>query len=252
MMMNLKKTSINFICILILFSCAQNKKIDSSNKKDSKEIFSFIDGSGEYRLQREVKLEQNKIVSRTQLYQQNASQLPLEKTISVSQLGRLKGKKGLISRPVAYQTEIWFEKESYKVGGQVDIKTKSLNLTMQSPDEKWKGKKNYPFPPGVIFCFFSQIPECVKNNGLLKKTDKVEIYVIWDNFPYNQAQWKYMEDTPFVLANWEYDGSDNNFLRYSLTLNNQAIFYHFDHQVKFAKMFWVAQEISMIRLQGNE
>ena len=74
----------------------------------------------------------------------------------------------------------------------------------------------------------------------------MSLVIIWDNYPYHQEQFANMKDEVFsqqnlVLLKMKKQGIN------LLDTENHAIFYHFDKKLRFSKMYWVAQGISLVR-----
>lgn len=241
---NLKTLFNSFLLILIISSCASKNRVALSNNKEE---FILKDRSGEFILQREVKLNRGEVATRITVVSPSNSTFASEKTISISKLG-VSGTSRIL-RPDISQHEIWYEKERYFSQLKTNIKTKSLDILMKSPEEKWKGEKSVPYPKGKIFCFFSQLPECVKFYGLLNPDREVgySVIIIWDNYPYHNEAYLKLSNLPFQSAAFSFDGEYNDGLRYKLELSNQIIFYEFDVNRQFDKMYWIAQGITLIR-----
>jgi hypothetical protein len=237
------------ILFLILVSLTSCSLPTIKNKfQDSKNIFSFKDKTGSYYLDREVRLKGTQIVVRRKITPQMKRELTLEKTIAVSQVGSIGKKRVPSMRPVVAQHTIWFEKQKYMSQIKVNTKKRALEVVMESPEEKWNGKKTIPFPRGKVFCFFSQIPECVKVHGFLGENPKgKELYIIWDSYPYQIETFEGVGSGPFQSAIFEFNGVDEKSKRYTLNLGNQLIFYHFNYDNEFEKMYWISQGISMVR-----
>ncbi len=247
-----------FLVFFFLISCAQL----SLNREEGgtlssivgTHIFSFEDYTGTYRLTREVKLQGGKLISRNRIFSSSGSEL--ETTVAVSLVGTKENKSGrkVISiLPEASQFSVWFDKKKYFSQSQLIRDEKKIEFKYQGGDSSNINKDKYNLNSGTFFCYFSQIPDCLKLQNLLvlsaKKT--IQIYVIWDNFPYNKDQYQGINAEPVTLASLSLDKYNNNEFKYILDLGNQVIFYTFDKKLEFTKMFWVSQGISMIK-QGRE
>ena len=238
----------SIVRLLLTFMLLSCSSLQTNNIKNTRNSFNFKDRFGLYNLEREVRNKNNQLILRRQLSPQMQRSLVLEKTIVVSQLGTI-GKKRMPSmRPVIAQHTIWFEKQKYFTQLKVQPKTKTLEVVMKSPEKKWSGQKLIKFPKGKIFCFFSQIPECVKYHGLLTSNNKPkEFYIIWDNYPYHQETYENVGESVFQMVRFQYNGEENGLKIYSLSLGNQIIFYHFNYDKEFERMYWIAQGVSLAK-----
>jgi hypothetical protein len=221
--------------------------------KEGKSEFSYLDESGTYKLQRESKLIKKKIVTRNQIMDTKGSgSKVLEKTIMVSQLGSIKSKKGrmITVRPVASEFVVWLEGKKYSSRMQINTSTKSMKLTLDSPESKWQGTSEIKFPRGKYFCFFNQIPECLYRNHLLEmalESEQVEFnfYVVWDSYPYIQDQLSRVGQSLFAPATIKFDGAIKGQFRYIVEIEGQMILYQFTKSFDLVKVAWIAQGITI-------
>ncbi|MCO4754296.1 MAG: hypothetical protein KC478_07425 [Bacteriovoracaceae bacterium] len=239
------------LSILVLFSsCAVQTSRKSAQISDSNSRYFYKDRTGEFIIKRSVKNSGSKLVLKHEIYSPNELNKALEKTITVSGLGAIKTKKGTMPsmRPSVSQHSIWFEGEKFFSQLKLNTKKRSLDVVMKSPESQWNGKKSYSFPKGTIFCFFTQIPECVRYHGLLEEKSRPhQIQVIWDSFPYHTEVYEKVSSDPFEQGVWAFDKVDDNKLRYGLVIGGQLIIYEFNTQERFENMYWVVQGISLQR-----
>ena len=123
---------------------------------------------------------------------------------------------------------------------------------MKSPESKWNKSESKEFIDGVVFCWFSQIPECVRRAGLLRKDRSLrgEFVVVWDSFPYYTEQYQNVPSHVFSPAVIRYDGSRGGSLKFNVEVNQQFLLYHFSSSLEFEKMFWISQGITIIKNRG--
>jgi hypothetical protein len=248
--MNLQQILILFC---VLFSACT--KLQVENGKNEKNInltfFLFKDISGEYIVKRELIESKNQLINRQSLFTIENPQTPLEKTVTVMKFGTIgkQNTKRLASRPTASQHSIWFEQKEFFSQMKLDIKKKNMEVYLKSPEEKWNGKKYENLPKTHRFCWFSQIPECVKKLFKLQTFNKEpqSFIVVWDNFPYHNEQLQNMSGSLFSNANIAYDGDIDNTHRFAVSFDGQVILYHYDKNFVFEKMFWIAQGIAMVK-----
>ena len=240
------------VVLFFIFSCSGI--VSKGVPKESKQQYSYVDGSGKLLLTREHKLLKNKLITRTQISANEGSSLkPLEKSIMVSHHGTIKQNKSriMVMRPFASEFTVWLEGKRYDSKMRLDAQSKSMQVELDSPEEKWKGKSNVPVPKGKQFCFFSQIPDCLYHNLLLTKAmshknEKVSFYVVWEGYPYVQDQFSGVGSNLFVPAKLRYDGEDKGIRRFSVHVEGQSIIYHFSKNFDFVRMFWIDQGITIV------
>jgi hypothetical protein len=243
------------IALILIFFCSSCSSLNSKSTPDEKKHqYLFIDGSGKFILDREQKLIKSKLISRTQISSnEGSSQRVLEKSITVSQIGSVKenNTRVLVMRPLASEFSVWLEGKRYDSKMRLDIKNKKMLIKLNSPEEKWKGETSVAIPKGKLFCFFSQIPDCLFRSQLLSKSlkaksDLFNFNVVWDGFPYIQEQYTSVGSRLFSLATVKFDGEDDKILRFVVEVDGQSVLYHFSKSFNLVRMFWIAQGISII------
>ncbi len=238
--------------LLILTSCSS--LLTSGSPKEVKKHYSFTDGSGKFFLSREHKLLKTKLITLTKISSNQGSALkPLEKSIMVSQLGTVKenNNRVLVMRPYASEFTVWLEGKRYDSKLRLDIKSRSMQVELKSPEEKWNGRSSIPVPKGKQFCFFSQIPDCLYHNLLLTKAKErkgeiMPFYVVWEGYPYIQEQFSGVGTKLFAPATVKFDGEVKSLLRFLVEVDGQNIVYHFSKSFDLVRMFWIAQGISVV------
>lgn len=236
--------------LILLTSCSSH----NGTPQEGKSSYSFADSSGGYRLVRESKQIQKKVITRNQLIDSKSGQAKvLEKSILVSQLGSIKSKKGrlLTVRPLASEFVVWLEGKKYSSNMQLNPAHKTMKVTLSSPESRWQGSKEIAFPKGKYFCFFNQIPECLYHNYLLTLASKSEnqkfnFYIIWDNYPFLQDQYNYVGKNLFAAATVKYDGEFKKQFRYIVEVEGQMILYTFTKSFDLARIAWIAQGITIV------
>ena len=242
-----------FLVLFIFFGCAGTNQIIDSKEDASifgKQNYNYQDQSGSYKYTREVTNKGSKLIVRQILYGNGG--LELEQFISVSRMGMLKQKKGksqISLLPEVSQFKVWFDKKEYFSQLKVNKKTRKLEVITKNPEENSSKESDYALARGKYFCFFSQIPEClIKQKLLLQAARKnVQLFVIWDNFPYHIDQYDGIRNEPFTSATLSLGKFDKKELKYILDIGSQVIFYHFNSNLEFEKMFWVSQGISLVK-----
>jgi hypothetical protein len=237
---------------LIIISCSHKK---TGTPSEGKFLYTYTDLSGNFHYQRDVRFIKKKLVTRTQLMVPSAgSDKVVEKSVTVSQLGSVKEGRGraFIVRPMASEFIVWLEGKKYSSRMNLDTARKSMKVSLDSPDPRWKGQSLVPFPQGKHFCFFSQIPDCLYHNGFLersfeKKKQNLDFYIVWDNYPYVQDQLNNVGKNLFSHATIAYDGEPKGRIRYIIDVEGQVLSYQFTRDFELTGFSWVSQGINVVR-----
>lgn len=239
-----------FLLVLLSLSCATQQNTNPSNyQKD----YSFKDLSGEFLLRVESGRKDKEFFFKKKLSGISDGK-EYEKSIAISQLGKLKTRNGPINslRPKISQMTVWFDKQEYFSQVKVLPRTRELEVKTRSPEKEWNGVKKYDFPNTKgLFCFFSQLVDCIRVTGFLHKSmekasGRMNFTIIWDGYPFVNSQYKGLNEEPFTRAMFEYDSKSENLVKYNLSFNNQIMFYHIDENKVLKKRFWVAEGLSQI------
>lgn len=241
-----------FLLFFLVSSCAG---LSTGKPTEGKSGYNFTDVTGTYRLNREHKVINKKLVTRTQLFSGAGSSKNLEKSINVAHLGSIKQGKNrlLVLRPEASDFTVWLDGKKYSSNMRINTKNKTLQIKLDSPESKWQGTREVPFPKAKNFCFYSQIPDCLYHNMLLtrameSKPQKMEFYVIWDNWPYMQEQLTNIGSEVFASASVSFEGPKQNTLRFLVEVEDQMLLYHFSKSFDLVRMNWIAQGITVAPL----
>ena len=241
---------LSLVSILFFVSCSSS----THYAPEGKTRYYYRDISGEYNYERETKTLKNKVVTRYQLsLSSDQTRKPLEKSIVVSEKGSVKSGRSsqIVLRPLMSQYTVWLEGKKYFTQLKTLLKEKSLEITMDSPEAKWRGVQKIKFPKGAQFCYFSQLAECLAHTGLIGKMvarphEKFPITVIWDNYPYLLDQLQNIQNSVFARAEVYLDEDEKTLYRIGLDISGQSIFYHFSKSWELAKMSWVVQGITLM------
>jgi hypothetical protein len=241
---------------LILISClfvSCSSYIFKGKPREGKTAYAYIDEGGAFGLIREAKTVDKKIVSRIQILdRKGAGNRLLEKSVMASQIGSIRSNRVrlLTVRPLASEYTVWLEGKKYISRTKLNQVKKSLTLTLESPETRWNGTEDIPFPKGKYFCFYNQIPECLYHNSLLtisreNEAQEFNFYVVWDSFPYVQEMYTNVAKNLFTPATLKFDGEINGVFRYIVELEGQSIFYQFSKSFDLIKIAWVTQGITV-------
>jgi len=247
------------ICILALLfllancSSSPSARIGSAIKKNNGQVYAFRDVSGEFELTREVKFEKGKLATRVQIMSGSGDGERLtEKTFAMASVGSVKTKKGrsVAVRPEISQHTIWLEGKKYFTQLKLNQRRKVMEVIMESPETKWAGKREIKVPRGRIFCFYSQLPECLVASGLLaaaeEKGRRLNFMMIWDSWPYQQEEFTGLGPNAFAPAVLRAERSEKSARKFNVEVNGQALSLHFSKDSAFVRMFWTSQGISIL------
>ncbi len=239
--------------LLLIASCSSSKST-SPTLPDYSIQMRLEDKSGAFEVKRSSGFSPNgkTYVSRYKVFPEGRQENKvLEQSTVVSTPGFLKGKLPVL-RPFQSQYKVWFDGSLYQTETKIDIKSRALLISMKSPEKQWQGRSSVPFPGGNgIFCYFSQVVECIRYTGFVdkairQKQGRLELTIIWDGYPYIQEQYLNLRNEPFVQAVLEYDGSTKEGdHRFSMSVSGSVIFYLFNENNEYAKIFWPAQGFSL-------
>jgi len=248
-----KISSILFLFVVALSSCSHRTALTGRASRYSVKL-TLQDKSGKFTELRESGLTKNKknYVTKYRVFSDgDKGRKILEQSIVFSTPGVL-GSKVRVLRPERSQYKVWFDKRLYQTETRIDKKNKALIIKMNSPEKQWQGEKSVVFPGGNgLFCYFTQLFECMQYTGFVDKaiklnTGKAEFHVIWDGYPYFQEQYLNISDGPFAAASMEYDGKTaEGEHRFSVSVSGNAIFYLYNHEKDYVKMFWPSQGFSL-------
>lgn len=251
-------SKINILLSLFLFvSCSTpDKPANSLDNIAYKKRYTLEDKSGRFLLEREVGFSKNKKVFSKYLVKNiEGDQAVLERSIVLSSIGTY-NKKFRLLRPYAHQYQVWFDKNKYSSEGKINLKKKSMDIRLKSPEEQWNKSEIHRFPDSQsgAFCYFSQIIECAKISGFISKavsrnTGAMYLTLVWEGFPYIQEQYLNIPQGFFTAASLEYDGENKNGeKRFTLKFGENAIFYFLDDRLHLSKVFWPSQGLSIVEL----
>lgn len=237
-------------------SSKHKKENETSERQSGERLYTFTDASGTYRMKRDVQLikSTNSFITKYQVISDDGK--VLEQSVTIGEPGFVKmpdGKELKILRPKTSQYIVWLEKRKYTTKQSINLKTKSMDLVMTGREASGAQKKSVRFPKGNgVYCFFTQLAECVARTGFPheakeNKAGSMNFYLIWDSYPYVQEQFSNIEDSLFTKVSFEYEQEySNGDVAFNLKTKNHVIIYHLDNHMRFKKLFWVSQGLSII------
>ncbi|MBC7712381.1 MAG: hypothetical protein H7177_03530 [Rhizobacter sp.] len=249
------KTLVIFFSTFVLSSCSgMGQKKVAEQLKGNEDSFNYTDKNGQFT----VKSASGYDKKNKTFYTKKTLEIPgrqkdkiLEQSVVISSVGVLK-KTTPILRPKISQYNVWFDGKKYSSELKMNVAKKSIDVRMTSPEAQWNGVKQVKFPNSkMIPCFFSQVIECAKITGFVKKasekkTGVMNFVVIWEGYPYLNETFSDFPSELFSKAELEYDGmTKEKERRFNLRVAGQSIFYVLNDKDVMIKMFWVSQGITM-------
>ena len=240
--------------LLILASCTSTNERKAALLKDNNaQLYTYRDVSGEFEFAREVKFEKSQLATRVQMLAgAGGSDRLLEKTFAVSSVGsvKMRGGRATAVRPELSQHTVWLDGKKYFSQLKLNPKKRVLEAILESPDTRWQGRKEIKIPAGRIFCFYSQLPECLVMANLLtgskSSSRRLSFILVWDSWPYHREHFTGLRESPFSRATVNAEGEKGKELRYNVEVSGQALSLHFTKDHSFVRMFWTTQGISLL------
>ncbi|MDA9189434.1 hypothetical protein N9O57_00465 [bacterium] len=194
----------------------------------------------------------NAYATKTIIYEHSKTQSVLEKTISLSKMGKLG--RSFILRPEVSEHSVWFSGEKYFTRIRLLADKRALSVKLTSPEDKWNKSFEVSLPKSSkLFCFFSQVIACSGKIGFIEKaiaarSGKMDFQVIWESYPYFTEQYLNMPEEVFSDASLSFDEiTPEGHFRFNFTFEGQSIFYDLDENLKLVKKFWVVQGYTLLR-----
>ena len=251
--MNNKTLFILFLLTFVSCSGMGQKKIEAQliNNEDS---FNYTDKNGQFLVKSASGYDKKKktfFTKKTLEIPNRMKDKVLEQSVVISSVGTLK-KVTPILRPKISQYNVWFDGKKYSSELKINIAKKAIDVRMTSPESQWNGTRQVKFPSSkTLPCFFSQVIECAKISGFIKKASEkkagvMNFVVIWEGYPYLNETFADFPSELFSSAKLEYDGkTKQQERRFNLRVAGQSIFYVLNDKDVMTKMFWVSQGITM-------
>ncbi len=248
------KTAISLVLILLLPSCATGPGSSGLGQGTTATTFLQRDVSGEFRLDREIRWQKRQLASRTTVRPDAGGGALLEKTFALSTYGTVKGRKGRLSavRPELSQHTVWLEGKEYFSQLKLVPGRRILEVIMRSPEVTWRGKKEVRVPRARVYCFYSQLPECLRISGLAERVSsgrrpREGFMLVWDSYPYHREHFTGLGDSPFAPAVLVREKSVvPGIIQLGVEVAGQSITLHFNKGGDFARLFWVTQGITVV------
>ena len=237
-----------------MVACSSRARRESAGIKKYQRNYKFVDISGEFLLDfQSGRNKKNEAYVKRRLIGEGDNQ-EYERLVAVSKLGALENRqrKIIALRPKISQYTVWLDKQKYFSQLEIIPHERVLKVITKSPEKKWNGVENIPFQNSRgIFCFFSQITDCVKVTGFLsqaiqRQAGKMSFTIIWEGYPFIGQQYAGIEG-PFATSIFSYEGisEEGNFI-FNLNFGGQVLFYHFNQNMELEKKFWVSQGMTQV------
>lgn len=259
----MNKKLIIIACLSLFASCGgAAKKNVKDNLSDAENIFNYTDKNGQFVVRVNSGLnEKNKsfVTKRSMEVRGGGKEKILEQSVAISSLGVVGKNKVAVLRPKISQYNVWFEGKKYSSELKLNPAKKAIDVKMVSPEAQWSGTKQIKFPSSTMIpCFFSQVIECAKISGFIRKATEnkkgsMRFLIVWEGYPYLNETFTDFPSDLFSEAIIEYDGkTKESESRFNLRVLGQSIFYILDDKDNMSKMFWVSQGISMVNKNAKQ
>jgi hypothetical protein len=242
------------LLFLLLSACAQTgeKRVGQIANNNAR-VYLYRDESGDFEISREVKFVKGRLATRVQiLTSAGGSEKLLEKSFAVSSVGSVKSRSGrsMAVRPELSQHTVWLDGKKYFSQLKLNTRSKSLEAITETPDSQGQKAKSARLPRGRIFCFYSQLPECLVLSGLLDVASSAgrrgSFIMVWDSWPFHQEHFSGLGPAAFAGANVTAEEISGAEKRYTVDVAGQSISLHFSENNTFLRLFWTAQGISVL------
>ena len=251
----------NFVLLILALNYLLACSLPNTNKSGINrkvDVYNLKDNSGQYLLKREIGLTKNNEVVAKVIVSDSKGNLsrPSERIVSISSYGQLKTNKKNVRalRPKTSAYQLWLEGKKHSNKIRINLESKSLDVSLNSPIMEWNGKRNFKFPKdNPLFCFYSQLVECASvtsflKNAVEKKQGKMNFYLIWNGYPFFSEMYANIPRKLFSKAELIYESEiSSEEHRFSLNVENQKMFYHIGQGKNLEKFFWVSQGLSLIK-----
>ncbi|GAB4404186.1 MAG: hypothetical protein OHK0056_00020 [Bacteriovoracaceae bacterium] len=246
---------VNVLILSLFFSCSLLKKEkgeETFSLLTTSQTYNLADKSGEFEFVTHSNFlkSKNRLISKYQVRTKDKEAKVLEQAVMISNPGRVKDIT--LTRPEISQYSVWFEGKKYFSEIKFNIKSKTLDIKLSSPEKQWNGESSVALPKdGVLFCYLGQLVECAAQTGFIKKSLKAQagtmnFYLILEGYPYFQEQYLGVQNTPILPASFVYDGTNaKGEKRFSLNFSGQSIFYFINDKMTMSKKFWVSQGLNV-------
>lgn len=249
----MRKCILSLVIVLVAGCASKAERKNRLLKGNNAQVYAYYDVSGQFEYAREVKFNKGKLATRVQIMAEaGGNERLLEKTFAVSAVGSVKSQEGRVTavRPELSQHTVWLDGKKYFSQLKMNPKKRVLEAIMDSPDPKWQGKREVKIPSGRIFCFYSQLPECLLLSDLLLSADtgrrQLSFIMVWDSWPYHQEHFNGLKSSPFASASLIAEAKKKSDKRYNVEVAGQTLSLHFSPDNTFVRMFWTSQGISLL------
>lgn len=240
----------NISCLFLLLTFVSCSRLNFSTPKDSVKKWELIDQGEHYSFRRQTRHKKKKYLNIQSITTKGNSKKQIEKLKVVSEIGILKNKLQIL-RPEYSFLEVWIDKQKHITKMTLNKKTKSFDVVVQNEIGVREFSQPFPSEEGV-FCFYSQIVDCLRVTGFFDKVKKhnagaAKVNVIWEGAFLYYSLYEFYPQELFTPAEFIFDGEDEkSLLKFSLKFKDQSIYYLLDQQYYFHSLFWITQNMSIV------
>lgn len=245
-----------FVFAELFMSCGSTAKRGANiSGLDSNHIYKMEDASGIFTVKRESKVLKNKKELATKIIVEDNQQHILEKNIIISTPGFfMKDTPAL--RPKRSQTTMWMDNQKFFSDKIIDPQKRSVTINNDFPEafaDSFKAKEEVILPINSgLFCFFSQIHECIKATkfyelAIQKEFGEMNFVIIFDGYPFWTNLYEGIKNKLYASAKCSYEEKDKSGdYKFSVFFDDQMLTYVLDQQLNLKSYYWMRQGIKMI------
>lgn len=241
------------LLLLLIISSCSNFNTEKLSVTASKSFYIQTEEAGTYEVVKETGYSKdNQYITKTTISSvENKNEL-VEKNITIST--KIKTKAG-VDFFVPHKSEAVYvlDGKKYKSIMDFDFKKDVITISMNTPEEHWKGIKTFSIPKnnGAI-CFYSAVIECAVISSFIsqaieKNSGEMSFMLAWEGYPFFQEQFLNVPSVPITDATLVYDGKNKNLHRFILNAAGQSQFYMVNEKGEVENHIWSSQAYSRMK-----
>ena len=249
----------HFLIFLCFISCSHMES--KLGQKNFVARYNYQDTNGEFSYIKEVGTKDKGKLSfvKTKIFTRSQGEKKLlEQAINISKNESMKfdGKTFNALSPRVSQYIVWIDGKRYFSEMVIQPKNQSVlvkYLDLKDDNNLLEKRISFPKDKDRIFCFYSQLEECVRATGFLAKSIKermgeMNIYILWDGWPYFSEIYQMPDDELITPATLTYESLSNEGLhKYTLKSAGSEIYYHFAGNEVLEKKMWITQGMTQTK-----
>lgn len=220
-----------------------SSRFKGSELKNQQFFYSLNDKSGQYLVIKKLKYLEPKVITKLETYDPADRSKPLEVLVSLSQVHVMrKNYSKAVLLPLESEYKVWLEKSLHYSKLKVNPQKRSLMVTYKK-DDKRVVEETHVIPSKRRLCFFSQLHECLKFYKVLdlKPTKKVDMTLIWDQYPFHLNFFENIGESPFAKIEIANLGKIGSSYRIGVLYLGQEIVIDLKPNYSLDQFAWIVQ-----------